>query len=231
MSKAAKIKELKKQRKEANEQLDFNLAARLDAEIKNLLITTYRPDFSEVIKIQRQKDRIKLKSVNESSKLEEKTKDLILQYTELFENLKKKQDKERRALQKEKKQMLKRERDRPIPQARERIKKAILIGKTGDFKLAEQIKQDAIWIIQQELPIRLEACRQTYRNFEEKLNRKHARENVSLLQKMHNDFQMITLKSLKKQNQFHASMRNKDIKEQEFFWKATNGFRYVPINA
>ncbi|EAY10104.1 hypothetical protein TVAG_274670 [Trichomonas vaginalis G3] len=228
MKKGAKIKRLKKQRREANEQLDFERAQMIDEEIKKYYIKKYRPDFSDVIRIQRQKDKIKLKSIGESSRLEEESKAIQLHYRDLLNELKERQLQEIQQLKEERKQTLKREKDRPIPLARERLKKAILIGKTGDYELAKKIREEAISITEQELPIRLEACKETYRRLEEKMNRRHNREVCSLLQKMLNDSQQVSMKSLKRQNQLLASMRNQTIKEQESYWKATKGFRYIP---
>ena len=208
------IQKLRHQRRVANENLDFQKAREIDNQIEELKKVTIKPDYSKVRQIKQRKQQIKQRCIDEATNFVENSAQMKEKYQILFDNLKAKQKEELNQLKEEKKVALQREMDRPIPLARERLMKAIIMGKTRQFDEAEKLKQQAIEITKNELPVRLEQCKRTYQYLTEKMKQRHAKEQLSLLEKFSNDFFQLEFQSNRRQSQLLASKQFKSMMEE-----------------
>ena len=215
MTQKNQIQTLREQRRIATENLDFQKAREIDNQIELLKADTSKPDYSKVHRIRKRKQLVKQRCIEEATNFVENSAQLKGRYATLFDNLKAKQKEELKQLREEKRVALQREMDRPIPLARERLMKAIILGKTRQFDEAERLKQQAIEITKNELPIRLEQCKRTYDYLAEKMKQRHAKEQLSLLQKFSNDFLQMEFQTSRKQSQLLASKEFKTMMEEK----------------
>lgn len=219
-TKETSIKQLYNQRKNAINSLDFEGAKKIDLQIRKIREKKEKVDFSQVRIIQQRKKALKQKSVAEFHNYFDCSKQLADNYNFVLNELKKRQRGERRQLREERKKALDREIERPIPAARERLMKAIVIAKMRNYDEAEKLKQEALEITQRELPVRLEQCKNTYKMLGEKMKARHLKERESLSRKFQNDYGQMTFKTLKTQTQLLASMQFKNVMEKEKYTAA-----------
>ena len=65
-----------------------------------------------------------------------------------------------------------------------------------------------------ELPLRIAQCKQTYSYLANKQRDRHAKEQMRLFQKFLNDYGKMSLRSLRRQEQLHASKQYKSMMEE-----------------